>query len=1263
VKHVRLASVIAASLFLVTLLQSVPDLVEAGKPVFAPSVLVTSGNYSVNTQYPCEMEVAPDGTIYVLYLSDHRSFKWGVLLTSSSDNGASWTTPVRVDDLLRDGNTSNDDRNVRQNPRMAIGPDGTIYVVWEDYRKYLGTDPFTRPVEIRFSKSTDGGVTFTESRKIDPYKIEKIWNAFQPDIAINADGRLVVVWQDWMNDGAHRNIYRMYSTDGGDTWSPEKLLNTDGLGYRNHEHPRVVMQGEDVYVTWHDARNNTLGPKPFLVVSHDGGVTFSSEINVTDDLEEGSERINAELSLDEAGNLYIVWTDSRAGYPEVWMTRSEDKGAKLAKNFRVVMGPERSTDNAPSITSIRNGLLSIAWYREYYDYEGDPIERDVYYINSSNGGRTWDEMLRVDDTDRYEKDLTDQEYPQIAYTNEGRTIVVYSDGRRYLPIEVSRNLFFARHSASLTGKNVLPELKVGHFEGPFAFNRTLGNASSVFEFRMTYYDYDNDMPREGFPRMRIYNLDKEPYSEWIPMRKVNESRVFYIEGIEYRANATIPLEGQYYWGAEAVEERDPTTISSELMPGPRIDTTPPTLLMLGPVEKEWRNIDKLNCSARVRDTGGSHVDPTTILVQKSVSGTDRFERGRMTKWFPGADNDTFDGYAMVQLDQGKENYVRFEAKDMVGNGPAISEPINLWIDSKPPFYTEMTPKPADLQIYADVNCSIVWLDHTMDSSSDKSIGLDPTTIMYKFRTTNQGYSEWLVPEKIVRIGGDDDVRYRAWVHLKFSDKGVYNYIVWRAKDLLGNLKETPEREGKVNVNIPVNYAPVFVGGAFPNLVASETPHLWWEDAYDEEGDTLYYKVMILNQGDLLYFTSDIDVGQRTFFDIPDDKKLSPGHWKLRVNVTDRKGGWDVLVHEFRITDFGTPPPMDVPPVGPYYLSSTNSTIGWAPSPSAQDHNVSYLVRIGTQKYLRDVIDWTEVIEPSLDLRELALPLGIYSFQVMAYADANYSRVSEGMLKISNYDLALETPERHQAYRGSGAAKAKPLVLSLVNMGIYDDNATMHIEGEIADKGWAYFADSQTGQATKRVPTSYLLTTPIRSEFAIMVYPPSGAEERDYKLMVWAVSEDNRTVIERREVIVSVKEAPVDSKGSDIGQGIYNLVTDLLPFLKGLPQWLVIALFFAIIIGFILGVSLLGIALVKRGQKKKTEDPYEKHKQIYRDLYGTEPPADYKGETKPGEADETFDVDKLFDKPPAEGAPATAEGSAPIQASPVSPSATEVQPKK
>lgn len=1226
----------AAMLVVVGLVQFLPMEATGGRPIFAASVQIATGAYALNTQVPCDIETAPDGTIYALFMSDH-TFRWGVYLSRSEDEGATWSIPSRVDDILRDGNVSNDNRSAKQHPRMAVGNDGMIYVVWEDHRKFVGDDPISRPVEIRFSKSFDKGETFTPSVKIDPVKAEKIWHGFQPDIAINGDGRLVVVWQDMMNSGSHRNIYSIHSTDGGDTWSSAVLLNTDGLYFRNHLRPRIVMHGDDVYITWHDNRNLTLGFKPVLAVSHDGGSTFYPEINITDDTEENQVRVDAEPAVDDAGNLYILWSDSRAGYPEIWMTRSEDRGSTLHKNFRVTRVPERATDNRPVIAATNNGVVAMSFYRENFNIQGDKIERTLYYLNSSDGGRSWGNMLRVDDTDRFKEDLTDQEFPQITYTPEGRAILCWSDQRNYLPMEVYRDLFFGRHSQSLTGPNYLPGMREFHFKGPFEFDWTIGNGSTVFDFDFIYSDYDNDMPRAGYPRMRIFNdeLGLDPFSEYIPMVKKDESDIYYIEGVSYHAQAMIPVEGEYYWGVEIMEERDPTLLRSNIFPGPRIDTTPPSVVMLGPEEFKWMDKDRIPCSGRVTDTGGSHVDPASIKYQRSISTPSDFERGVVVASTDRIDNNTYNGFADVMLSQGKQNYVRFEARDRVGNGPTISEYITLWVDSQVPYFIQMRPATADIQIYADVNCSIIWMDHLPGGRSERSIGIEPSSIMYRYRTTNQGFGEWSVPDRVIPL---EDEQFLSYVNLKFSDKGVYNYIQWRASDLLGNLRETPEV--RINVNIPLNYAPVFKGGAYPSIINSETPHIWWDDAYDEEGDRLYYKVMLMNHGDLYQFSDDIQVGRRTFFDIPDTQKLTPGYWKLRINVTDRIGGWDVLTHTFRVVDFGDPPPAETPQVGPYYLPDTNRTIEWGRSASHNSMEVNYSIRLGSERFMNDIMDWTDVgSSTEYALNGLGLDIGMYSFQVMAHNNGNFSRVSEGMIKINDYRVDLLYPETHLTYRGSGSLKSKPMEIGVINLGTYMDNVTLFLEGELADDGWAYFSDTRTDIRWGPVSSSSGLTSPDLWRSLIVIYPPATADTGEYTLYVRAVSEDNMTVIVSEAITVRIREAPDDSKGNPLGEGLYNLITDIFPFLSGLSQGLVLFMFLLLALLIIILLAVIGIMIVKRTQKKKTDDPYEKQKQIYRELYGAEPPEGYTGEEK---VDDGFDVDKLFN----EGSKAPEKGSNP-----------------
>ncbi|MGA1821206.1 MAG: sialidase family protein [Thermoplasmatota archaeon] len=1175
-----------------------------GSPMFSGNLRAVSGYNANRTQRPFDMEVDSGGRIYLLYESDSK-FLWGIFITHSDDGGVTWSEPVRVDDLLRDFNASNDEKD-QLNPRMAIAGNDTVYVVWEDWREFIDdSEPMSRPSKISISWAEDGE-NFTRPVKVDPYKEQKIWHAYMPDIEILDSGRIFVCWQDRITSGAWKNIFGAYSDDYGVSWSTPVVINHDDFNSRNHDYPRVAAHGNHVYVTWHDGRSQVLGVQPFLSVSNDGGETFSPEININDDIEEFSRRNFAVPAVDDNGVLYIVWTDYRSLADEIFFTKSVDNGQTLAGNKKVATAPEETADRYPCISAYGDGVIAVVWEREIPTQ--DNSEKDVYFRISKDGGSTWNNLMRVDDSDRNWLDLTDQEKPIVTFDADGRVLTAWEDGRIYEPAVLYRDIFFARYSQTITGTNLPPEILRPSFRG-YGTRGIVGNGTSMYNFTFTYEDWDNDRPVDGYPRIQIFGSadGSEPYFEtWQEMWKTNgSSDRYYMEGVDYSFETNIDLEGDFFWQIQVVEERDDTVISSKIMPGPRIDKTEPVLEMISPVEMTWMPTDQVMCRVRISDSGGAHINPASVKFQKSTSGVDSFEAGVAADGFEVIDGDTIEAWAMVTFQTGVDNYIRFEAKDYVNNGPAISGHLNLWLDPDPPYYTQVLPDPRDYQLYAHVNCSVVWRDSNPGNTNMVNIGLDPTTIMYSYRTTTDAFSDWYYPDGYVKIANDS---YRAWVTLQFKDKGIYNFIRWRAGDYLMNNFTTPEL--RVNVRIPENYPPMFLDAkAYPNTVASETPHLFWEGAFDEEGDPLEYSVLLMDWPSRLWrFSGARSTGDRTFFDVPESEALPPGSYIILINVTDNIGGWDVMEHRFRITETGTPPPSEVAKVGPFFLSDPNGTVEWTHSPSAGGRNITYWIRVGTSRFAGDITEWIDIgPDPVFSLSELSLSIGIYSFQVMTHSDGNFSRVTEGMIKISDYEISVVVPDSHDAYRGEGWSKAKLLQIKIANFGLYADNVTVIISGQVVDEGWAELSKNQQTTAEFEVPSSKDLSETEYVIANVLIKPERNAQKGIYNIRVTCISEENSTFFESNLITINVSDAPEDSRSSGISDDLYNLLTDIFPFLDGVPQGIVIAIFFLIVIGALVVIVAVGILITKKTMKKSTaDDPYADQRKLYKELYGIEP---------------------------------------------------------
>jgi hypothetical protein len=138
----------------------------------------------------------------------------------SNDGGATFSTPVSIG-----GNVLYD-----QGSRPIVGPDGTLYVIFEGATRLAALD------SEWIVKSTDGGVTFSKPVKIADVQdiIPPANTAFRvnsfPAGAAAPNGDLYVAWSSQQsnsgglcptatNSGCHVTAMFSKSTDGGATWS------------------------------------------------------------------------------------------------------------------------------------------------------------------------------------------------------------------------------------------------------------------------------------------------------------------------------------------------------------------------------------------------------------------------------------------------------------------------------------------------------------------------------------------------------------------------------------------------------------------------------------------------------------------------------------------------------------------------------------------------------------------------------------------------------------------------------------------------------------------------------------------------------------------------------------------------------------------------------------------------------------------------------------------------------------------------------------
>ena len=193
----------------------------------------------------------------------------------STDHGKTWSKPVEIDNVR---GLPRDDNGAVEGFAGAVGPDSTLYAVWEDGN------------HIVFTVSSDGGATFAPPRNIIDtaptiFSIDAVAraNGF-PQIAMDPrggpkGGRLYVSWADYRN--GEIDILCSASKDFGVTWSPATRVNTDPV-HDGAEHffqwMAVDPADGSIYVVFYDRRGDPRNRAQIVVLarSTDGGQSFQN---------------------------------------------------------------------------------------------------------------------------------------------------------------------------------------------------------------------------------------------------------------------------------------------------------------------------------------------------------------------------------------------------------------------------------------------------------------------------------------------------------------------------------------------------------------------------------------------------------------------------------------------------------------------------------------------------------------------------------------------------------------------------------------------------------------------------------------------------------------------------------------------------------------------------------------------------------------------------------------------------------------------------
>lgn len=289
-------------------------------------------------RWPIFMAVDAFNRINVVWAANDSTGVPQVVFSSSANAGMSYSGPLTISSDIGGVSTSSVGSSLPG--YMVLDSNGNIHVTWIEIPSPQG------PVNILFSRSTDGGATFAAPKQVVSSGSPQIGVA---GLAVDGSGSIHVLWASLVG-----NVYNAYlnrSSDSGATFVAENFQ----TGYTGF-YPFAGMAADSrggVNVTW-----NSSGQNPLLnfARSNDQGATFATKTIAGGDY---SDPGAPSILTDAGGNIDVVW--AQGGGPStpggMMFARSSDSGQTFSTSQQITSAAGQDL----AVVTDASGNVYTAW--------------------------------------------------------------------------------------------------------------------------------------------------------------------------------------------------------------------------------------------------------------------------------------------------------------------------------------------------------------------------------------------------------------------------------------------------------------------------------------------------------------------------------------------------------------------------------------------------------------------------------------------------------------------------------------------------------------------------------------------------------------------------------------------------------------------------------------------------------------------------------------------------------------------------------------
>jgi hypothetical protein len=292
---------------------------------------------------------------------------------------------------------TNDPRD-QCNPDLAIGPDGSVYVVWQDdrsgnwdiYAAVGSGDKFSREVQVTNSNKNESN----PSIGVDGLSPACVWVAWEDD----RDGNQEIYLAASSNAFAGSTVTRVTSDAAPQT------------------QPDIAIDAQNtVYLVWTDQRNGQADI--YGAASSNGPWTNVPLVAGTADQTDPAMAAQPGSSV-----LHLVWVDSTSGNRDVYYARLEGLPAGPVTGSSVIDDTSGAEQVAPAVMCNEAGEVFACW-QDFRHAGATGTDSDLYFAELSEGTGKTNVFVGDDGTN------ANQSEPALGLDAWGQPYVVWSDDR------------------------------------------------------------------------------------------------------------------------------------------------------------------------------------------------------------------------------------------------------------------------------------------------------------------------------------------------------------------------------------------------------------------------------------------------------------------------------------------------------------------------------------------------------------------------------------------------------------------------------------------------------------------------------------------------------------------------------------------------------------------------------------------------------------------------------------------------------------------